>query len=273
MPGIEIVDAKNIIRAIRRKYGYDFSNYALTSFRYALDRSVMTHHLRYPELLVSRILEDKDFFDEFLFETTTVSLELFRDTETWNVLKSEVLPRFLESFPKPTVWFPDMYNHQDLLSLLILLKIEFPESKLRFEASSVSIKILDAVATGEVLPKQLESSVENFVKVFPSLDIHSFLKSVGKVFHFESSVLHEIRYQKQNLVFEPLPERADMIFYRNKLIKYYPEEKFAILDLLTSRLSLGGFLLVGIKENIDEYVEKRKNLKVIDTDEKIYKKI
>ncbi len=273
MPGIEIVDTKSIIRAIRSKYGYDFSNYALTSFRYALDRSVMIHHLRYPELFVNRLLEDKDFFEEFLYEMTASSIELFRDTETWNVLKSDILPRFLEVFDKPRIWFPDMYNLQDLLSLLILLEIEFPERKIRFEASSVSSKTLDLIASGEVLPKQLESSVENFVKVFPSLDIHSFLKSNGKVYHFEGLALHEIRYQKQNLVFEPMPERLDMIFYRNKLLKYYPEEKFAILDLLTSRLAIGGYLIVGIKENIDEYVEKRKNLKVIDADEKIYKKI
>ncbi|NJM16591.1 MAG: hypothetical protein HC896_15540 [Bacteroidales bacterium] len=39
-PEIGIVDTRSIVKAIRETYGYDFSDYALTSFKRRLERII-----------------------------------------------------------------------------------------------------------------------------------------------------------------------------------------------------------------------------------------
>jgi chemotaxis methyl-accepting protein methylase len=162
MPQIGIVEARSIINAIYQKYDYDFSLYALTAFRYALDKSILLHHVKYPELLASRILEDVEFFDEFLFEITEISDELFRDPETWNLLKHVIFPEYFETFREPKIWFPGACNGQDLFSLLILLQFEFPGKTFSINVSSLSEKNIEKISSGQIFPKILELGLENF---------------------------------------------------------------------------------------------------------------
>jgi chemotaxis protein methyltransferase CheR len=272
MPEIGIVETRNLIRAIQQKYDYDFSHYTLTSFRFALDRSILRHHLRYPELLTTRILEEDDFFDEFLFDINDYSVELFRDPETWHLLKSTILPEFFETFAKPKIWIPGACNAQDFYSLLILLKCEYPNKNTSIFISSISEKNLSTFEKGIILAKQVESGLENFEKVFPKEDIYSLLRPNGKDFFIDYPQSQGIIYQKQNLLGEPFPESTDMIFFRNNLIKYNTEYQMTVLDGLTSTLQVNGYLLTGIKENIDEYIAIRHNLKLIFKSEKVYKK-
>jgi chemotaxis protein methyltransferase CheR len=273
MPIIGIVETRNLIRAIYQKYGYYFSHYALTAFRLVLDRSIQLHHMKYPELLVTRILEDDDFFDEFLFEIADSSLELFRDPETWNSLKSEILPDYFDTFHHPKIWFPAAYNGQDLFSLLIMLKVAFPEKSLSAELSCLSEKTLRIISRGDIFTKQLESGIENFEKVLPSSNIYSFMKPNGKDQIFDYSPFEKVHFKKQNLIFERCPQNTSMIFFRNILLNYNHENMFKILDRITSSLEPGGYLLIGIKESIDEYISARHSFKVINKKEKIYKKI
>jgi chemotaxis protein methyltransferase CheR len=273
MPEIGIVETRNIIRAIHQKYDYDFSHYTLTSFRYALDRSILRHHMRYPELLTTRILEDDDFFDEFLFDINDSSLELFRDPETWTILKSNILPEMFETFPNPKIWLPAVCNGQDFISILILLTIEFPKKNTSLFVSAFSDKVLQMISSGKILSKQLESGLENFEKVFPEADIYKYLKPNGKEFIIEPSLFQGITFRKQNLLCDPVPDSSEMIIFRNNLINYNSEYQKVILDKLTSVLNLDGYFITGIKENIDDYILIRQNLKAIDKEEKVYKKL
>jgi chemotaxis protein methyltransferase CheR len=273
MPVIGIVETKSIIRAIKQKYGYDFSHYSLSAFRQALDLPIIAHHLKYPELLATRILEDEEFFDEFLFEITSTSLELFRDYETWNLLKSDILPKFFKTLKKPKIWFPSLSNGQDLFSFLILLKTFCPDKTVTIEASSLSDKILQNISHGKISPKQIESGLDNLEKVIPDAEINSFLKTIGKFLFFDLTSFQKFNLVKQNPDFEPVPEKLNMIFLRNILLTYTQDYKFTILDRIMSVLEPGGILITGIKENIDDYISARQNLQVINTKEKVYSKI
>jgi chemotaxis protein methyltransferase CheR len=273
MPDIGIVQAKNIIRAIKQKYDYDFSHYTLTSFRFALDRSISRHHLKYPEMLASRILEDYDFFDEFLFEINDESLDLFRDPDTWILLKSKIFPEFFKIFNEPKIWIPGANNGQDLFSLLILLKIEFPGKKINLNISSVSEKTINLILSGKINPQIFKSGLENFEIIFPNADIHSFFKLNGKEYMLDDSLFHGISFTKQNLLFDPSPKSAGMIIYRNNLLNYNPQQQITIVERLVSILENDGYLITGIKENIEDYISMKLNLRLIDKHEKVYKKL
>ncbi len=270
MPEIGIVEARNIIRVIRQKYDYDFSQYSLPAFRFGLDRVILRHHLRYPELLVSRILEDEEFFDELLFDLNDAGVELFRDPETWIALKTEILPKLFETSDQPSIWLPSVCSIQDIYSLLILLNIEFPKMHLKVIASSYSEKMRGIVFKGEISGKQVESGNENFEKVFSKGEMRNFLIQVEKDFILNSKIFEQLTFIKQNLNFDPQPENIDMIIFRNMFLNYSPDLQKDVLEKLCSPLVRKGIFITGIKENIDDSIVKQSTLKKLNANEKFY---
>jgi len=270
MPEIGIVETRNIIRAIKQKYNYDFSQYSLTAFRFGLDRTILRHHLRYSELLASRILEDDDFFEDLLFDINDVIVEFFRDPETWILLKNNILPQLFENFSQPKIWLPGVYNNQDIFSLLLLLDTEFPKKNITIQISTLSDKTAGIISKGEITAKQLESGQENFEKVFPKSNLISLLIQKENDFNLDSPYLSGVKIIKQNLLLEPVPESSDLIIFRNNLLNYSVDYQKIILDNLISNLSKDGYLITGIKENIDDYISKHRNVIKISKSERVY---
>lgn len=273
MPQTGIVNASNIIKAIKQQYGYDFSNYLSTSFRYAIDKSIQLHRVKYPELLQSRIVEEEDFFEEFLFEITDNAIEIFRDPELWNLLKSGIMTDFLSGQRAQKIWLPDASNGQDLFSLQILLKTAFPSEQTTIEVSSISIKTLEKISNGHVSRKHLEASAENLERVFPSADIYSFFKKNGDNYIIDPAFLKNVTFTKQDMNFVPSPENPGMIIFRNGLLKYIPEYQIKILETLSATMHSGAILIIGLKENIEDYIAQFHDLQRISRNEKIYKKV
>jgi chemotaxis methyl-accepting protein methylase len=74
------------------------------------------------------------------------------------------------------------------------------------------------------------------------------------------------------LIFKPLPEKQDIIFYRNKLIAFtYENQKKIVCDIL-SCLEPGGFLISGYQENIMDFPEASKQLEIFNRYEHIFRK-
>ena len=75
---IEISEIRRLTEAIKRKYGYDFSDYALTSFKRRVSRIMSIHHFKSIDDLVAIIMLDKSYFEMFLSELTVNVTEMFR---------------------------------------------------------------------------------------------------------------------------------------------------------------------------------------------------
>ena len=92
MPEIGIVDTRNIINVIAEKYNYDFSDYTLISFKRRIDSILEQFNLKYPNLLINKLLNNKVFFDQFLDLLAVPSTEMFRDPSVWRILRDEIIP-------------------------------------------------------------------------------------------------------------------------------------------------------------------------------------
>ena len=272
MPGTSIVEAKAIIRALRLHYNYNFSNYALTAFRYRLDKILSDHHIMYAEILINRLLEDKEFFDDFLFEISVPTTELFRDPEMWNILKTSIFPQLFKTFSKPIIWFPDAVEGKELYSFLIMASNEAFLKKIKIVVSCISNKSVSLISSGRFNSISMDNGIENFTKVYPDSDYHKFLIKKGNEFFLDKSLLKNISFYKQYLDHQPMPEKSEMIFFRNKFLNYTFEFEEILLSKFIDNLESGGFFITGNKENINELGGKDKALQLMDIHEKIYKK-
>ncbi|MCB8994188.1 MAG: hypothetical protein H6538_01115 [Bacteroidales bacterium] len=273
MPETGIAELQEIIRVIKQKYNYDFSVYSPAPLRFSIDRVMHNHYLKYPEHLVSRILEDADFFEEFLHEISQSSFELFRDPQSWDFIRENILPSLFASSAKPEIWFPAASNGASLFSLLMMLKLNFPDKKAQISLSSLSEINLSQISSGIVCNRCVEGGLDNFRKLFPLHELKDFFKPSGKNFSFEDPSLKNIHFIKQDLNFNGMKDGVAMIILRNILLNYNLDYQNIVLSIITSLLKPGGFLIIGINENIQDFVNSHKNLIMLEGPENIYKKI
>ena len=95
---IGIVDTRNVIKSIKDTFGYDFTDFAITTFRRRIDAVINNNKLRDADSLIQKLQSDKQFFDQFLLDISVDTTEMFRDPSLWRYLKDKVLPESIFPF-------------------------------------------------------------------------------------------------------------------------------------------------------------------------------
>src|ERR1051325_6951260 len=96
MTDIDISDLKKITTLVQSKYGYDFRDYAMSSFKRRMIRLLELKSLTTDSLL-KKLSEQPEFITEFLDEVTVNVTELFRDPSFWRLLRDEIIPAILQN--------------------------------------------------------------------------------------------------------------------------------------------------------------------------------
>src|ERR1035437_7971906 len=89
---IEIKSIRDLIAEVKASYNFDFSNYAITSFKRRLERALIVFSCNTIYELIAKIKADKTFYDSFLKEITVNTTEMFRDPSFWRKLREDILP-------------------------------------------------------------------------------------------------------------------------------------------------------------------------------------
>src|SRR5258705_3754691 len=100
---IDIADLKRITELIHTKYGYDFRNYAMSSFKRRMLRLLELKNLSI-ESLIKKLSESPVFINEFLDELTVNVTEMFRDPSFWRVMRDEIIPGILLNNKTFNIW-------------------------------------------------------------------------------------------------------------------------------------------------------------------------
>lgn len=269
--GIElgIVDTRNIIKAIHEKHGYDFSDYALTSFKRRLERLIETQGLKNAEFLIEKIEKDNQFIETFLHEINVGATEMFRDPALWRVLKEEVLVKLSRQYEKPTVWIPNCVSGDELFSLLIILKELNMLEKFDITASVICQKTMDKIHSGIFDERKIQLSEDNFKRIETEAELSDYYsyEKIGCV--RDISLIKNVNFIKQNIIFDELPSNCNLVLYRNSMIFYNQTLHDKMVKRIYEAVSSSGFLVIGIKEIIPGYF---KGFSLINESERIYKK-
>jgi len=272
MTELGIVDIREIIRAIKSIYNYDFGNFALTSFKQRLERLIIRNNLSNAESLIKKLRDEPDFFDNFLYEISVPSTEMFRDPSLWRWLREDLLPASVEkSIGKFKIWLPNCVSGGELFSLMILLSELKLMEKVSIYASSVSDKSLEIIKDGHYDLKKIEVSTENYVRANGSATFSDYYR-LDRYYAFrDTALLANVEFSKLNINFDNAPANMKLILFRNNLIYYNPTMQDSILNVLSNSLSVTGHLIVGIKEKISG-IPGNKDFEVANDAESVYKK-
>lgn len=266
-----IVDTRNIISTLNDVYNYDFKNYALTFFKRRVERIIHKYNLRDADSFLKRITLEKDFFETFLQEMCVDTTEMFRDPSLWRVLNDEMLKSLIGSNPGFKIWLPEVSSGEELYSIAIIIKKLGLLNNVRFIVSSISEKNLDRVKKGLFDPKKIETNDVNFKRIYSEDNLSSFYTHENEEAQWDTSLIENTKFIKQNIIFDDYPKGVKLILFRNNMIYYNQILQERFIKIMYNSLVPGGHLIIGNNEKID-YWNSDKDYTVVNKSESIYKK-
>ena len=140
---IEISDLRRITELVKEQYRYDFTNYAMSSFRRRILRIMELYKFGSADLLIKWLKDDKSFFDEFIAEITVNVTEMFRDPPFWRELRDNVIPNILLNHNTISIWHAGCSSGEEVFSMAILLKEMGILDKAKIIATDIDKVILE----------------------------------------------------------------------------------------------------------------------------------
>lgn len=267
-----IVETRAIIRTIAEKYAFDFSDYALTSFKQRLERSIALHNIKYIELFVNKILEDKHFFEMLLSELEVPSTEMFRDPSLWRILRDDIIPALLKDNNSCIrVYLPNSVSGDELFSLCILLDEMNVLDQVKISVSALSQTSLNVIQSGYLAANKLSISTDNYIRANGKKELSCYYSLNKGDMYRDKTLLRNVTFFLQPLVPEPLPQPVKLILYRNKMIYFNQTLQTKILKNFEQTLNNGSYMIIGTKESLGTFYGNNE-FTLISSSESIYKR-
>lgn len=251
MTEIGIVDTRNIINLINEKYSLDFSDYALTSLKQRIEKIIDQLNLKYPDILMNKLMENPSFLDQFISRLTVPSTEMFRDPSLWRFLREELIRNiYRESGSNFKIWLPNSVSGDELFSLLILLSEINMLDKVTILVSCISDTSIESIRSGVFSPEKLEISTDNYTRANGKTSLSDYYSTSNDKILRDVSLLKNVTFFKQDTYLQPIPQGIKLTLFRNKMIYFNQTLQNKVIKNLYQAGTNGSILIVGIKELI-----------------------
>ncbi|HEX5732908.1 MAG TPA: CheR family methyltransferase [Blastocatellia bacterium] len=240
-------DFEALLEYLKRSRGFDFTAYK----RPSLIRRVIK---RMQGVAVDNFADYQDYLqvhpEEFahLFDTILINVtKFFRDEESWEYLKAEVLPRIIEN-KKPTdqirVWCAGVASGEEAYSIAILLsehlgQEQFSE-RVKIYATDIDEDALTQARMGSYNAKQIEA--------VPADLINKYFEQSDSRFIFRKDLRRAVIFGRHDLVQDAPISRVDLLTCRNTLMYFNADAQSKILVHFHFALNDQGILFLGKSE-------------------------
>jgi len=273
MVELGIVDIREIARVIQKVHKYDFSNFALTSFKYGLEKVIAKNGLLNAENLFRVLTEEPDFFDKFLYDYFVPSTEMFRDPSLWRWLREDYFPNLSDrQFDNFKVWIPQTVSGAELYTICILLKEMNLLDRVKIIATVYSKQSIDYIKSGKYPLKKLETSIENYKRFHGANEFEDYYELVNNEVIRDSSLIDSVEFIHDDIYFTKAPQNVKLILFRNVMIYYNSSFQNIILEKMHESLSAVGNLIVGAKEDIRSTNSVGASFEMVNKNESVFKR-
>lgn len=268
---IDLKDLRSIITVVKDTHGFDFSEYAISSFKRRIIRIFEIFNFNSSEELIHKIKTDKVFYEKFLKEVTVNTTEMFRDPSFWRYLKEKVLPNLAKN-TNIRIWHAACSSGEEVYSMAILLKELNLYDKAIIHASDINEDVIATAKNGVYYLRNMEVNQNNYQRFEGLKKLEDYYKVEGDKVKFDSGLLKNVNFRTFDLVQGTPFSKFDLILCRNVLIYFNLELQDRVVAMFSSCLYAGGHLGIGSKETIS-WCKSAKAYHVESIEEKVYKKI
>lgn len=270
---ILISDMRRLTKTVDDLYGFDFSNYALSSLSRRVQRVLDLFKLGSMDHLISRLESDQEFFHKFLMEITVNTTEMFRDPEMWNYLREKVLPK-LSHRETIRVWHAACSSGEEVYSMAILLEEEGLLDRSRLFASDIDRNVLGVAKKGLYKSTKMPQNLKNYQTFEGRKRLTNYYqpREKDREIQMDPNLMRNTFFTVHDLVKGQPFGKFDLVLLRNILIYFNKQLQNEVMKLIHENMTLGGYLVLGSKETIRWNECAHKYLEV-SGEERIYKKI
>ena len=270
---IEINDVRSLTQIVKEKYDYDFSNYAISSFKRRLIRIMELYKFDNFEKLLVRIKNEPTFFKEFLSELTVNVTEMFRDPSLWRELRDKVLPNLFESHETVKIWHAGCSSGEEVYSMAIMLKECGWLNRAKIFATDIDHSILAKAKEGKFSVKNMnELNDKNYYRYGGTTQLSDYYTTEGTNAQMDKSLLANVNFMEHNLASGIAFTKVDIVLCRNVLIYFNQNLQNEVFRLLHQSLFNYGYLIVGSKETL-VWCDIANKFITVNNEEKVFKKI
>jgi len=268
---IDIADLKKITDLVQTKYGYDFRNYAMSSFKRRMLRILELKNLTI-ESLLKKLNEQPGFIEEFLDELTVNVTEMFRDPGFWRILRDEIIPGILLNHKSFKIWHAGCSSGEEVLSMTIMLKEMGILQDVQLFATDLDVNILEKAKSATYPIKNMELNEKNYIRYEGKKSLKEYYKEEGGKAIFDKELMQNVTFRKHDLVKGEVFNKFDLILCRNVMIYFNQALQNDVLKKFHEGLFKYGYLAIGSKESLI-WCDVANKFLVVNNEEKVYKKI
>lgn len=244
---------KPIFTALQRSFGVDFSQYKMTTVLRRLGRRMALRKIDtvddYAEYLSKHPQELDALYDEMLIHVTS----FFRDPETYETLKTEILPKVFrtEESASLRMWVPGCSTGEECYSLAIAV-LEY----LGQQATSVKIQIFGTDVSARSVSQARAGVYPSAIATDVGPErLRRFFQKTDRGYEIAKAVRDICIFARHNVVKDPPFSKVDLISCRNLLIYLGATLQKRIIPLFHYALNPGGYLVLGTAETIGNFSE------------------
>ncbi|OKS87092.1 CheR family methyltransferase [Mucilaginibacter polytrichastri] len=260
----------DLVDLIKKIHGFDFSQYSKASFKRRVVRVMQLKKLDYVDLK-QLLVNNEDFFYDFLKEITVNVTEMFRDPLFYKSVYKDVIP-YLSSYQHIKLWSAGCSTGEEVYSLAILLQAAGLKNKYFIYGTDVNADVLNVARKGIYTLRKIKSFAESYQLTGLPGSVTDHFTMMYDAASIRTELKQNTLFSLHNLISDQVFNEFQMISCRNVFIYFEQELQEKILDLFYRSLCPLGFLCLGSKETIRSESFKRK-FKVINKKENIYQKV
>ena len=241
---------------------------ASTSFRRRMVKAMNANSINSIADLLVGIEKDETFFKQFCSDLVVDSSEFFRDPSFWRKMKDEVFPRYTAAL-SVRVLMVGCSSGEELYSLAIALKESNLLDKAKITATELNDASFSKVKAGRYSLKSLEIGISNYERFEGKLKLENYFKTSDGFAYFDKALISAVNFKPYFLGASELGSSFDIVICRNNLLYAGAVLQDKVVTQLTKSMFKGGFLAIGIKEDISTCAGFSE-LSTVSSDEKIY---
>jgi chemotaxis protein methyltransferase CheR len=209
---------------------------------------------------------------ERLRDALTINVTRFyRNAETWNLLRRDLIPRLCTPGPDPIrVWSAGCSSGEEAYTIAILAAEHFERSGRSAELQRLQVDATDVDRLSLERARAARYRPENLAEMPPEL-VGRYLKPAGSELQVVDRVRDRVVVRRVDLSTGRPPRRDyHLVVCRNVLIYFDRPMQERLFQLFTDSLLPGGFLVLGKVESLVGPVRDR--LVIVDPRERVYRR-
>jgi len=260
---------KIFLKAVKERYGYDFSNYQMDTLQRRIKVLLKTANFTNFFSLQAHVLTNIECFN-LLFDSFSINVTtFFRAPQQLHYLREHILP-VLDSFPHIKVWVAGCSSGEEAYSLAIIFKELNLLDKTIIYATDINPDVLYEAKNGLYSNQKIASYQDNYHLSGGCQQFTDYIQAHDKMFEVSSELRQKVLFFSHSLVDDDVFNEFQLIICRNVMIYFSNDLKKQVIELFSRSLHRDGYLTLGDTESIDLSAGQR-YFKIKNEQQRVYK--